>query len=376
MWIAVRKFFLLLFLPALLAIAGCSNSSSSSGSLEQFPDTDGDGINNGNDGDIDGDGTPNQNDGDIDGDGLLNEVDPDPNGGPGVVPPTPELACTSIDIYPPNSDWRTGSVDVRLEWKLLPKGCELKDEQNPRVRVTAFNEWATPDTEESQNRFVGTQYAKINIPNNCSWDSSTTKKITYSFRDVAAAVGVANPDSLEFQQDVTHPVGRGACEEPEVNKPPVVDLSRVTRNPAGLLGGPDSCEARSSGQIQCAGGSTLGGSPAQYFWVWHQMGGRDTILLNEYESAPTWSVTGDSFMNIYVSKWVGLQYQKERVTYRGGGQSEWDEILEQWGDWTVRKDYAESPGGVGWWYTPIGGNFILRILSSDTTISKYEVPEP
>ena len=65
----------------------------------------------------------------------------------------------------------------------------------------------------------------------------------------------------------------------------------------------------------------------------------------------------------------------KRVAYYGGGQAEWDALIEQNRGWDVQATWSET-GGTGWINRPAPGNFILKIDSSATEIRNYYVPAP
>ena len=271
----VRKYLSIFLIGLVFAIAGCSSSTDSGiGDLEKSLDTDGDGIANEHDGDIDGDGKPNENDDDIDGDGILNKDDTDDDGdgtddandktaeGPGdnskskkncednggtwddvsnqcalrVANPEIEACiisgglwefsqcteqeaanpCTSAKIIVPNEELPTGTK-TKVKWKLQPEGCELTEERNKKIQVTAFNQYAKPDTETTGTPHVGKGHGQIHIPNNCNWDRTTTKKITYDFSALGTALGDPQANTSAYKQDVTHPVGQGEnCDTPPI----------------------------------------------------------------------------------------------------------------------------------------------------------------
>ena len=76
-------------------------------------------------------------------------------------------------------------------------------------------------------------------------------------------------------------------------------------------------------------------------------------------------------MNIYLSKGS----EKNMIIYNGGGSSEWNALLAANAGWIVRTDYKDL-AGAGWENRPNPGNFILKITSPATTISKYHIPTP
>ena len=389
----VRKFLSIFLVSLVFVIAGCGGGGSSSGigGDESAPDTDGDGIVNEHDGDIDGDGIPNQNDDDVDGDGVTNDQDGDddndgiaddndstPEGPPsgngdsdndGIPdkddPDTPSPAqCTSAKIIVPNNEIQTGQTGVRVKWDLLPTGCELTAEKNVTIQITAFNQWANPDTRYSGKKTVGEGSAGIIIPNNCNWDRSTTKKITYDFSAIGIALGDRRALTPVYIQDVTHPVGQGSCEN--VEKDPVVALDRISHHKTA------NCSVESSGTVSCTGStSSVGGTP-QYYYVWTKV--TEALPIGYYQSAPTWNATTGSdgiWMNIYLSNGS----KKKTIIYNGGGSSEWNALLAANAGWIVRTDYKDL-AGAGWENRPNPGNFILKITSPATTISKYHIPTP
>lgn len=357
----IRKFLSIFLIGLVFAIAGCSSGGSSSGIGDQelAPDTDGDGIINDNDLDIDGDGIPNKDDPDIDGDGTPNGEDGNPNGGPGVTPPTPGLACSSAKIIVPSDEIQTGSTGVRVQWDLLPADCGLTPERNTSIRVYATNPTASDSPNDTGAVLVGKGSATLTIPNNCDW-TEAKQSITYDFSEIGTALGDPSAGTPKYSQSVSHPVGQGTCNAPD--KPGVVDLTRISHHKDA------TCTVESSGAVSCTGATNPIGGPAQYYYVWTKV--TEALPIGYYQSPPTWTATGDLFMNIYLSKGS----EKKTLVYEGGS-SEWTSLLAANAGWKVRTNYVDA-AGVGWENRPNPGNFILKIGTAATTISKYNIPTP
>ena len=290
----VRKFLSIFLVSLVFVIAGCGGGGSSSGigGDESAPDTDGDGIVNEHDGDIDGDGIPNQNDDDVDGDGVTNDQDGDddndgiaddndstPEGPPsgngdsdndGIPdkddPDTPSLAqCTSAKIIVPNNEKLTGQTGVSVKWELLPEGCELTEERNVKIRVYARNSSAQDSPNSTNNVVVGKEKAKLTIPNSCDW-TEAEQSITYDFSEIGTALGDRRALTPVYIQDVTHPVGQGSCNSPDV--PVVVDLTRIARHSKSVCA-QDSGSESITCTASALGGN--GGDPKIYAYIWSRV---------------------------------------------------------------------------------------------------------
>jgi hypothetical protein len=201
------------FFATVLGIAGCSGGSSSSGSNDLLPDTDGDGINNDNDGDIDGDGIPNDEDTDIDGDGKPNDSDDDDDGD-GIRDQEdntsegadPAKACTTTKIKWPNDDTPAGKV-ATVTWKLKPAGCALTKAQNQSVKPTATHMGYTT---VGVSKKIGTLTTKINVPSAPN-QGNTPRAVNYEFSEMGAALG---DKTGGYTNTVTHEPPSGAVPEP------------------------------------------------------------------------------------------------------------------------------------------------------------------
>ena len=422
----IRKYLSIFLIGLVFAIAGCSGSSSSGSSdNELLPDTDNDGIVDNHDGDIDGDGKPNQNDDDIDGDGVTNDKDGDDDGDgtPDATDPTPEgpgdnsqskkncadnggtwdnvsnqcapivgdsridvcinsggiwefsqcteedarevaNPCTSAKIIVPNEELQTGTK-TKVKWKLQPEGCELTEERNKKIQVTAFNQYAKPATEKTGTPHVGKGHGQIHIPNNCNWDRTTTKKITYDFTALGTALGDPQANTSAYKQDVTHPVGRGE----NCNPTPIVD-------PVFIVGPADN-----ELTVNADGSVTGPGNAAVYAMA---NGG----LVKELKE-PTWSSTPAGYMNIYINGGAG---KNERITIEPGRSNgkyyvgsegpgaenfgTWEELqASEYGGYSVRTNYGPEVEGAASPGDPIkrGGNFVLRLNAATFTLNKYSV---
>ena len=200
----IRKYLSILLIGLVFAIAGCSSGGSSSGINEELPDTDGDGINNDNDGDIDGDGTSNGEDDDIDGDGKPNDSDHDDDGdgkpddqddtpgGPAGPPPgdsntggdTTGTACTTTKITWPNDEIQAGK-NATITWKLLPAGCALAKGQNQSVKPTATHKNTTTVGVSKKSGSLTTNIVVPCAPN----QGDTSRAVKYDFSELGTALG-------------------------------------------------------------------------------------------------------------------------------------------------------------------------------------------
>ena len=387
----LKKYLSIFLIGFAFAVAGCSSSDSSGGisDNDQAPDTDGDGIINDNDLDIDGDGILNKDDTDIDGDGTPNAGDENPNGGPNVTPPTdtdgdgiPDVPCMSADIQWPKAELDTGTR-VKIRWTLLPEGCGLTDERNIEVQATAHNSGADPKKQNSNKRRVGQNKTAITIPHNCDWDPDPTMgtnidssvAIQYDFSALGEALGDSKAGTAYYTEKVNHQVGVDTdnCVVTDTN--PVVPLDQISHH-ENLFCKTEktrvvSCESESDGAVGVGG-------PPQYYAVFTKVYSNTTI--GNYDQ-PKWSVTGGSFMNIYLRC---AEPPLVRVTLENGKIStdvpwdeepytSWDEFKDDYSGCAVRDNYRETAFTLrGWVNLPEeGSNFILRIKSEDTTISNY-----
>ena len=353
----IRKYLSIFLIGFVFAIAGCSSDSSSGISEEdRLPDTDNDGIVDKHDPDIDGDGILNKDDADDDGDGTPDTTDPTPNGDGGEAP-TPGLTCTSAVPKPPKAGI-TGRLNT-ASWELLPEGCETTVSR--LIVVTASADEASPlstdgnkATSESQSAYLGKLTTNIILPQDCGWEG--TIPITYDFSEIANALGDSSPG---YTPTVDAEAGR--C------KDPAVDLARISHHNSA------TCTAESSGKVSCKGGSNPVGTPSQYYYVWTRVTGDWTI--DSYEHPPTWSATGDLFMNIYLTCETNESVKYSPTYVEEGTYNDWDELISDKSGCKVRTGYLDN-GGLGWENRPYPGNFILKIGTTDTTISRYRIPAP
>jgi len=354
----IRKYLSIFLIGSVFVIAGCSSDSSSGISEEdRLPDTDNDGIVDKHDPDIDGDGILNKDDADDDGDGTPDTTDPTPNGDGGEAP-TPGLACTSAIVLPPK-EGITGRLNT-ASWELLPEGCETTVSR--LIVVTASADQASPlstdgntATSESQSAYLGKLTTNIILPQDCDWEG--TIPITYDFSEIGNALGDSSPGYTP-----TADAKAGRC------KGPAVDLARISHHNTA------TCTRESSGRVSCKGGSNPQGTPDQYYYVWTRVTG--DWKIDWYEHPPTWSATGDLFMNIYLTCDDGNESVKYSPTYvEEGTYNDWDDLITDKSGCKVRTNYFDNIG-VGWENRPYPGNFILKIGTPDTTISRYRIPAP
>ena len=333
---------------------------------------------------MDGDGILNKDDTDIDGDGTPNAGDENPNGGPNVTPPTdtdgdgiPDVPCMSADIQWPKAELDTGTR-VKIRWTLLPEDCGLTEERNIEVQATAHNSGADPKKQNSNKRRVGQNKTAITIPHNCDcdWDPDPTMgtnidssvAIQYDFSALGEALGDSKAGTAYYTEKVNHQVGVDAdnCDVTDIN--PVVPLDRISHHKNS------SCETdQTTRAAVCTSGPLVIGIGAEkdvYYSVFTKVQPRTEL---QFYTQPKWSVTGgDSYMNIYVR--CGGE-TNERIIYRGD-PTKWKNLQSEYGSCVVRANFPEI--NAGWVNNPgvAGSNFILRILSKNTTISKYDVPTP
>ena len=160
-------------------------------------------------------------------------------------------------------------------------------------------------------------------------------------------------------------MGEGACDTPDT--PAVVDLEKISHDRNA------TCSVKSSGAVRCEGAQISSGTPAKFYAVWTKV--TEALPIGYYQSPPTWTATGDLFMNIYLRGTDCGTDGTGRADYYGGGQTEWDALLAANAGCTVRTDYRETTP-VTWMNLGIPGNFFLRIGDAATTISKYNIPTP
>ena len=201
MWDSIKKYGLIIFLPLMLVIAGCSNSGSSDGGLlEQGPgsDIDGDGIPNVNDGDVDGDGVPNELDPDNDNDGIPDTIDPVPQ-------PDPKAGqCTYINIIAPNDDQGSGDT-VIVRWTVHGAGgntsCEIPSTGKKDPALAYNNGGLDPNPAESLDVSVADKQAAIQLPKWCQKDVT----FTYNLERIAAQIDHTTESAgASFSQAITH----------------------------------------------------------------------------------------------------------------------------------------------------------------------------
>ena len=251
----IQRFFTVLFFASLLAIAGCSKSSTDGGLLGQEPgaDIDGDGILNENDIDVDGDGLPNQIDTDDDNDGVLDGLDPVPQ-------PDPSAGiCKYLNIIPPNDKQLAGST-VIVKWDLFGengrRSCVAPD-SGRRDRALAFNTGQLiPNPATSLPVEVGGRSAAIRLPSWCDSEQA----ITYSLEGLAALLGQTDQSSGAFKAVISHPPlgncsggGETSCPDGQV----IVDGACV------VPGGPDPIDCP-AGEIEVDGRCEVPGGGGSY----------------------------------------------------------------------------------------------------------------
>lgn len=214
MWNIAKKFFLILFLPALLAIAGCTSNSSSSGSLEQLPDTDGDGITDIFDPDLDNDGIPNSEDPDfvpgsgpptVGGGGGTGGGNEEQTGNPIA---TPQFACDYVEIIPPREEETAGSK-VFLRWNLFNQAnpdqlCGVSNARRDFAQAKVSGLENTQDQRSYEAVNVTARTVEIEVPDFCVKEIGGNTKVwpvVWSIRAIADTIGAGGP----AEQAVDHP---------------------------------------------------------------------------------------------------------------------------------------------------------------------------
>ena len=209
-----KKVLVLPFVIALiLALAGCTSSSTSGVDFDR--DTDSDGISDKNDLDIDGDGIPNVSDPDIDGDGIPNEQDPDRDGdgkgdnGDIGSPSGPVAPCTTIQLHPrPDTDVTSGRM-TSIGWRLL----SATGDQDCGVAQSGICQdlcrFQCRAKQSKQFNPAGSVRAvEILVP--LPLDCTETVQVTYDLTDIAEIIGADPSDG--FTYPATHPVDQATCE--------------------------------------------------------------------------------------------------------------------------------------------------------------------
>ena len=247
----------------------------------------------------------------------------------------------------------------------MPEGCETTVSR--LIVVTASADEASPlstdgntATSESQSAYLGKLTTNITLPQDCGWEEGAKVPITYDFSEIGNALG--DSDSPDGYYTPTVDAEAGGC------LPPAVDPEQISHHKSA------TCTRKSSGRVSCKGGSNPQGTPDQYYYVWTRVTGDWTI--DSYEHPPTWSATGDLFMNIYLTCGETNESVKYSPTYvEEGTYNDWDGLISDKSGCKVRIGYFDNIG-VGWENRPYPGNFILKIGTPDTTISRYRIPAP
>jgi len=120
--------------------------------------------------------------------GTVLAPDSDPKGDQGLQNPCTE--AVKLSVYDKNP---TGA-STKITWDFAPSGCQLNDQQAESVAVvTAYNQWAQPDTKTSNPKWrLQDKNAWIIIPNRCDWygnDPEGIKKIRYNFASIGDQLG-------------------------------------------------------------------------------------------------------------------------------------------------------------------------------------------
>ena len=198
----IQRLFAVLFFASLLAIAGCSKSSTDAG-LEK-EDLDGDGIADIYDPDIDGDGIPNGSDPDIDGDGKPNGKDPSPGTN------TPNY-CDQIQVYGLNEEDTTGS-EIVLTWYLQSSktngDCVVKEGVKADLIQVTASAVGVADTKSEETNPLARAATRIQIPLACTGE---TVEVTYDFTEIATLIK-ADPNAPGWTVTQPHRADPEACD--------------------------------------------------------------------------------------------------------------------------------------------------------------------
>ena len=101
--------------------------------------------------------------------------------------------CTEAVKLHVNDKNPTGA-STKITWDFAPSGCQLNDQQAESVAVvTAYNQWAQPDTKTSNPKWrLKDKNAWIIIPNHCAWyrdDPEGIHRIWYDFSSIGYQLG-------------------------------------------------------------------------------------------------------------------------------------------------------------------------------------------
>ena len=135
------------------------------------------------------------------------EPDPDLKGDQGSSNPCTQ--AVKLNVYDKNP---TGA-STKITWDFAPSGCQLNDQQAESVAVvTAYNQWAQPDTKTSNPKWrLKDKNAWIIIPNHCAWyrdDPEGIHRIWYDFSSIGYQLGDTDGiNAGNYEINLTHSNG-------------------------------------------------------------------------------------------------------------------------------------------------------------------------
>jgi hypothetical protein len=264
--------------------------------------------------------------------------------------------CTQAINLKINEKKLTGD-STKITWDYSPSGCELTAEQKESVVVvTAFNQYAKPDTKTSNPKWLlKNKQTHILVPNNCKWYENYPegkKNIEYDFSGIGYQLGdIDGVKAGNYAKVVTHnhgPNGKG-CNYTDPEPDPVVALEFIV--------GPEGSDLTVN-----ADGSVTGPTKSGKAAVYAMATAQKVSALSE----PTWSSTPGGYMNIYINGGAG---KNERITIEPGRTNgkyyvgkegsgvenfnTWKDLQDsKYGDYTVRTNFGpelDGPGGTRTW---------------------------
>ena len=135
------------------------------------------------------------------------EPDSDPKGDQGSSNPCTQ--AVKLNVYDKNP---TGA-STKITWDFAPSGCQLNDQQAESVAVvTAYNQWAQPDTKTSNPKWrLKDKNAWIIIPNRCAWYKENPEgihRIWYDFSSIGYQLGDTDGiNAGNYEINLTHSNG-------------------------------------------------------------------------------------------------------------------------------------------------------------------------
>ena len=120
--------------------------------------------------------------------------------------------CTEAVNLKINEKKLTGD-STKITWDFAPSGCQLNDQQAESVAVvTAYNQWAQPDTKTSNPKWrLQDKNAWIIIPNRCAWYKENPEgihRIWYDFSSIGDQLGDTDGiNAGNYEINLTHSNG-------------------------------------------------------------------------------------------------------------------------------------------------------------------------